>query len=108
VLPAPCAIRVARTKRPRAGPACLWSKRATSRERVSVPEGACRSSAKGRQPRTPKQSELLLAAAAALRSPLRRIALDVLFPWRREREPRDPGKLISEEVGWESLAPAVL
>jgi hypothetical protein len=46
----------------------------------------------------PEESELLLAAAGALRSPLRRIALDVVFPGRREREPRDPDRLISEEA----------
>jgi len=55
-----------------------------------------------------EQSELLVAVAGALRSPLRRIALDVLFPGRREREPRDPGQLTSEEAGWDRLPRAVL
>jgi hypothetical protein len=75
----------------------------------STPRQHCRGSTKGDSPRTPTRAERTTACrGGALRSPLRRIALDVLFPWRREREPRDPGQLISEEVGWESLPPAVL
>ena len=67
------AHQAALVPRPSSGPACLWLKRATSRERVSVPEGACRGSARRRQlvrPAFPGGRLALVACRYRLRASL--------------------------------------